>query len=152
MATRTDAQLLKAVKELRRHLRIHFKDLRLNAQCWSSVWEFIRDLPKDLAASPEPERPARRVPDDGVEERVEDDEEDEAWTPTPYLEAATQVGDIVGDLDKRTTRSQATRSLKNRLKVCKRIRLPFLFVTRPSNLRHEPLLTKDLIANAKSFR
>jgi len=109
MATRTDAQLLKAVKELRRHLRIHFKDLRLNAQCWSSVWEFIRDLPKDLAASPEPRRLARDILQDWVEDD-EDEEEDEPWTPTPYLEATTQVGDIVGDLDKRTTRSQAIRS------------------------------------------
>lgn len=41
MAVRTDAQLLDDVKEMRRHLRLKHKDLRVNAQCWTTAWEFI---------------------------------------------------------------------------------------------------------------
>ena len=41
MAVRTDSQLLDDVKEMRRHLRVKHKDLRVNAQCWTTAWEFI---------------------------------------------------------------------------------------------------------------
>lgn len=41
MDSRTDTQLLHDVKDMRRHLRVKHKDLRVNAQCWASAWEFI---------------------------------------------------------------------------------------------------------------
>jgi hypothetical protein len=44
MDDRSDAELLEGVKEMRYHLRIKHKDLRVNAQCWITVWEFIMKL------------------------------------------------------------------------------------------------------------
>jgi hypothetical protein len=41
MNLRTDAQLLDDVKDMRRHLRVNHKDLRVNAQCWATAWEYI---------------------------------------------------------------------------------------------------------------
>jgi hypothetical protein len=41
MSTRSDEQLLNDVKEMRRHLRERHKDLRVNAQCWTTAWEYI---------------------------------------------------------------------------------------------------------------
>jgi hypothetical protein len=51
MRTRSDAQLLNDLKELRRHLRVKHKDLRVNAQCWTTAWEFIIGIksPKDTS-------------------------------------------------------------------------------------------------------
>ena len=140
MATRSDFQLLKAVKDLRRHLRIHFKDLRLNAQCWSSVWEFIRDLPKDVSVSPECKKSSRQT----LGEEVQNEEDEDPWAPSPYLKAATQAGDIVGDFDKRTTRSQATRpGLNNRPEVCKLIGLQIVYSC--SNLLNSAWVIADYI-------
>jgi hypothetical protein len=44
MDNRSDAELLDDVKEMRYHLRIKHKDLRVNAQCWVTVWEYIVEL------------------------------------------------------------------------------------------------------------
>jgi hypothetical protein len=44
MDTRSDAEMLENVKEMRYHLRLMHKDLRVNAQCWLTVWEFIVEL------------------------------------------------------------------------------------------------------------
>lgn len=44
MENRSDAELLEDVKEMRYHLRIKHKDLRVNAQCWVTVWEYIMEL------------------------------------------------------------------------------------------------------------
>ncbi|KAG0651378.1 hypothetical protein D0Z07_1635 [Hyphodiscus hymeniophilus] len=46
MDTRSDADLLEDVKEMRHHLRVKHKDLRVNAQCWITVWEYITKLEK----------------------------------------------------------------------------------------------------------
>jgi len=40
----TNEELLDDIKEMRFHLRIKHKDLRVNAQCWITVWEFITDV------------------------------------------------------------------------------------------------------------
>ena len=53
MAVRTDAQLLDDVKEMRRHLRLKHKDLRVNAQCWTTAWEFIVRIKTSHGASRE---------------------------------------------------------------------------------------------------
>lgn len=53
MEKRTDAQLLNDVKEMRRHLRIKHKDLRVNAQCWATVWEFITKVGSSDSVTPE---------------------------------------------------------------------------------------------------
>lgn len=44
MDKRTNAQLLNDVMGMRRHLRVNHKDLRVNAQCWATVWEFILSI------------------------------------------------------------------------------------------------------------
>lgn len=41
MEHRTDQELLEDVKAMRYYLRIKHKDLRVNAQCWFTVWEFV---------------------------------------------------------------------------------------------------------------
>ncbi|KAL5317190.1 hypothetical protein ACEPPN_014285 [Leptodophora sp. 'Broadleaf-Isolate-01'] len=41
MDYRTDEQLLEDVKEMRMFLRKKHKDLRVNAQCWTTAWTFI---------------------------------------------------------------------------------------------------------------
>lgn len=41
MDHRTDEQLLEDVLEMRKYLRINHKDLRVNAQCWNTAWNFI---------------------------------------------------------------------------------------------------------------
>jgi hypothetical protein len=46
MDNRSDKELLEDVKEMRYHLRIKHKDLRVNAQCWVTIWEYIMDLEK----------------------------------------------------------------------------------------------------------
>ena len=46
MDTRSDAELLEDVKEMRQQLRIKHKDLRVNAQCWITAWEYIMGLEK----------------------------------------------------------------------------------------------------------
>jgi len=51
MESRTNEQMLMDVKEMRRHLRLNHKDLRVNAQCWSTVWEYIRDLGRERSSS-----------------------------------------------------------------------------------------------------
>ncbi|TVY83145.1 hypothetical protein LSUE1_G002651 [Lachnellula suecica] len=43
METRTDLELLDGVKAMRYYLRQNHKDLRVNAQCWVTVWEFVTD-------------------------------------------------------------------------------------------------------------
>jgi hypothetical protein len=53
MDTRTDDQLLNDVKEMRRHLRVKHKDLRVNAQCWATVWEFIVGIGNSNSTTPE---------------------------------------------------------------------------------------------------
>lgn len=40
---RTDQELLDDVKAMRYYLRIKHKDLRVNAQCWVTVWEFVTE-------------------------------------------------------------------------------------------------------------
>ena len=51
MDERSDAQLLEDVKEMRYHLRVKHKDLRVNAQCWVTVWDFIMELEKRRPSS-----------------------------------------------------------------------------------------------------
>jgi hypothetical protein len=51
MDERSDAQLLEDIKEMRYHLRVKHKDLRVNAQCWVTVWEFIMELEKRRPSS-----------------------------------------------------------------------------------------------------
>lgn len=41
MDTRDDHTLLEDIKEMRKYLREVHKDLRVNAQCWASVWRYI---------------------------------------------------------------------------------------------------------------
>ncbi|RDL37016.1 uncharacterized protein BP5553_04449 [Venustampulla echinocandica] len=41
MEHRADQELLEDVKAMRYYLRIKHKDLRVNAQCWFTVWEFV---------------------------------------------------------------------------------------------------------------
>jgi hypothetical protein len=41
MDHRSDEDLLDDIKTMRKHLRSHHKDLRVNAQCWNSSWAFI---------------------------------------------------------------------------------------------------------------
>ncbi|KUJ23432.1 uncharacterized protein LY89DRAFT_550042, partial [Mollisia scopiformis] len=41
MDHRSDEELLEDVKTMRKYLRTHHKDLRVNAQCWASSWNFI---------------------------------------------------------------------------------------------------------------
>jgi hypothetical protein len=53
MDMRTDDQLLNDVKEMRRHLRVKHKDLRVNAQCWATVWEFIVGIGNSNSTTPE---------------------------------------------------------------------------------------------------
>ncbi|KAH8684293.1 hypothetical protein BGZ60DRAFT_523515 [Tricladium varicosporioides] len=43
MDTRSDPELIDDVKAMRYYLRIKHKDLRVNAQCWITVWEFVTD-------------------------------------------------------------------------------------------------------------
>ncbi|TVY31011.1 hypothetical protein LHYA1_G000188 [Lachnellula hyalina] len=43
MDTRTDQELLEDVKAMRVYLRLNHKDLRVNAQCWVTVWEFVTE-------------------------------------------------------------------------------------------------------------
>ena len=50
MYTRNDEQLLNDVKEMRRHLRVKHKDLRVNAQCWTTAWEFILEIASDKSS------------------------------------------------------------------------------------------------------
>jgi len=40
---RTDQELLEDVKAMRFYLRVKHKDLRVNAQCWVTVWEFVTE-------------------------------------------------------------------------------------------------------------
>ncbi|EMR90347.1 hypothetical protein BcDW1_1162 [Botrytis cinerea BcDW1] len=40
---RSDDALLSDIKSLRRFLRLKHKDLRVNAQCWATAWEFISE-------------------------------------------------------------------------------------------------------------
>ncbi|KAF7898564.1 hypothetical protein EAF00_005010 [Botryotinia globosa] len=40
---RSDDVLLSDIKSLRRFLRLKYKDLRVNAQCWATAWEFISE-------------------------------------------------------------------------------------------------------------
>ncbi|TAQ88686.1 hypothetical protein B7494_g2962 [Chlorociboria aeruginascens] len=60
MGRRPDEMLIGDIKELRYYLREHQKDLRLNAQCWATAWEFIQnELPRRRPPnihSPEPGR------------------------------------------------------------------------------------------------
>lgn len=51
MDTRSDAELLEEVKEMRYHLRLMHKDLRVNAQCWLTVWEFLVELDQRRASA-----------------------------------------------------------------------------------------------------
>lgn len=51
MDNRSDEELLEDVKEMRHHLRIKHKDLRVNAQCWVTVWEYIMELEKRRPSS-----------------------------------------------------------------------------------------------------
>ncbi|KAH8811477.1 hypothetical protein F5884DRAFT_749854 [Xylogone sp. PMI_703] len=41
MDTCDDHTLLEDIKEMRRYLRENHKDLRINAHCWVSIWEYI---------------------------------------------------------------------------------------------------------------
>jgi hypothetical protein len=41
MDHRSDEQLLEDVMEMRKYLRVNHKDLRVNAQCWTTSWNFI---------------------------------------------------------------------------------------------------------------
>jgi hypothetical protein len=43
MDKRTDQELLEDVKAMRFYLRVKHKDLRVNAQCWVTVWEFVTE-------------------------------------------------------------------------------------------------------------
>ena len=43
MDSRTDEELLADIKEMRRYLRAEHKDLRVNAQCWATSWEYISE-------------------------------------------------------------------------------------------------------------
>lgn len=43
MDTRSDQDLLEDVKAMRFFLRVKHKDLRVNAQCWVTVWEFVTE-------------------------------------------------------------------------------------------------------------
>ncbi|KAJ8067399.1 hypothetical protein OCU04_004750 [Sclerotinia nivalis] len=40
---RSDDALLEDIKAMRRFLRLKHKDLRVNAQCWATAWEFISE-------------------------------------------------------------------------------------------------------------
>ncbi|QSZ36674.1 hypothetical protein DSL72_006555 [Monilinia vaccinii-corymbosi] len=40
---RSDDALLEDIKSMRHFLRLKHKDLRVNAQCWTSAWEFISE-------------------------------------------------------------------------------------------------------------
>ncbi|KAG4033818.1 hypothetical protein MFRU_004g03210 [Monilinia fructicola] len=40
---RSDDALLEDIKSMRRFLRLKHKDLRVNAQCWTTAWEFISE-------------------------------------------------------------------------------------------------------------
>lgn len=51
MNTRDDKQLLEDVKEMRRHLRLKHKDLRVNAQCWTTAWEYIIEIGSERSNS-----------------------------------------------------------------------------------------------------
>lgn len=56
MDNRPDKEMLEDVKEMRHHLRIKHKDLRVNAQCWVTVWEYIMQLEQrrsSTSATPE---------------------------------------------------------------------------------------------------
>jgi hypothetical protein len=44
MERSTDEQLLEDIKEMRKFLRIEHKDLRVNAQCWTTAWRFITEI------------------------------------------------------------------------------------------------------------
>jgi hypothetical protein len=44
MDYRTDEQLLDDVKAMRTYLRVEHKDLRVNAQCWSTSWYYITEI------------------------------------------------------------------------------------------------------------
>ncbi len=44
MEERTDEELLDDVGEMRKYLRGKHRDLRVNAQCWSTAWEFITEV------------------------------------------------------------------------------------------------------------
>ncbi|KAF7954539.1 hypothetical protein EAE96_005659 [Botrytis aclada] len=48
---RSDDVLLSDIKSLRRFLRLKHKDLRVNAQCWATAWEFISE---HILRSPNP--------------------------------------------------------------------------------------------------
>lgn len=40
---RSDDALLEDIKSMRRFLRLKHRDLRVNAQCWATAWEFISE-------------------------------------------------------------------------------------------------------------
>lgn len=71
---RTDQELLEDVKAMRIYLRLNHKDLRVNAQCWLTVWEFVteemsrRQVVKDGHANGHPP-PANGQPVNGVPDR-----------------------------------------------------------------------------------
>ena len=67
MDNQSDAELLEDVKELRHHLRVRHKDLRVNAQCWLTVWDFIMK-------SENPHLSSSRTPD--AETGAADDDDD----------------------------------------------------------------------------
>jgi hypothetical protein len=63
MDNRNDDELLEDIKLMRIHLRKVHKDLRVNAQCWVTVWEYIMDI--------EEERPSVSLgPRPGLDEPV----------------------------------------------------------------------------------
>jgi hypothetical protein len=43
MDSRSDDELLTDIKQMRRYLRVRHKDLRVNAQCWATSWEFLSE-------------------------------------------------------------------------------------------------------------
>jgi hypothetical protein len=44
MDYRSDNQLLDDIKAMRQYLRVEHKDLRVNAQCWSTSWFYITEI------------------------------------------------------------------------------------------------------------
>jgi len=44
MDTRSNNQLLDDIKAMRQYLRVEHKDLRVNAQCWSTSWFYITEI------------------------------------------------------------------------------------------------------------
>jgi hypothetical protein len=79
----TDNQLLDAVKKLRLHLRLKHKDLRLNAQCWGTVWRYINRI-------------ADEPPDEPRQNRASEEDDINALIAIPERTTRSQAAKISG--------------------------------------------------------